>query len=43
VKAGLMIEYLGEHSDEYWNAFPNLIAQEKFKIPMTYSITARKL
>jgi SAM-dependent methyltransferase len=42
VKAGLVIEYLGEHPDEYWSAFPKLDEQEKSKIPMTYSIVARK-
>ena len=42
VKAGLVVEYLGEHSDEYWSAFPKLDDQEKSKIPMTYSIVARK-
>lgn len=43
VNAGLTVEYLGEHSDEYWSAFPKLHAREKSKIPMTYSIVARKL
>jgi SAM-dependent methyltransferase len=42
VKAGLVIEYLGEHPDEYWSAFPKLDEQEKSKIPMTYSIVAKK-
>ena len=42
VKAGLVVEYLGEHSDEYWSVFPKLDDQEKSKIPMTYSIVARK-
>jgi SAM-dependent methyltransferase len=42
MKAGLIVEYLGEHPDEYWPAFPNLAEQEKAKLPMTYSIIARK-
>lgn len=42
VKAGLVVEYLGEHPDEYWSAFPKLNAQDKSKIPMTFSIVARK-
>ena len=43
MKAGLAVEYLGEHPDEYWSAFPKLDDYEKSKIPMTYSIIARKL
>jgi SAM-dependent methyltransferase len=43
VKAGLAVEYLGEHPEEYWSAFPKLNDREKSKIPMTYSIIARKL
>jgi SAM-dependent methyltransferase len=42
VKAGLAVEYLGEHPEEYWSAFPKLNDREKSKIPMTYSIIARK-
>lgn len=40
--AGLQVTYLGEHPDEYWNGFPNLAAAEKAKIPMTFSMIARK-
>lgn len=43
VKAGLAVEYLGEHPDEYWSAFPKLDDGEKSKIPMTYSLIARKV
>lgn len=42
VKAGLVVEHLGEHIDEYWISFPNLAETEKVKIPMTFSIIARK-
>ena len=40
--AGLAVEYLGEHPDEYWLAFPRLAEKEKVKLPMTFSIIARK-
>jgi len=42
VRAGLSVEYLGEHPDEYWTAFPNLSDADKAKIPMTFSLIARK-
>lgn len=42
VRAGLSVEHLGEHPDEYWPAFPKLADQEKAKLPMTFSIIARK-
>ncbi len=42
VGAGLSVTYLGEHPDEYWDAFPKLSAEEKAKIPMTFSVIARK-
>ena len=31
-----------EHPDEYWPAFPHLAEQERVKLPMTFSIIARK-
>ena len=40
--AGLRIEYLGEHPDEYWVSFPRLSDEEKAKLPMTFSMIARK-
>lgn len=43
VRAGLVVDYLGEHPDEYWPAFPKLAEEEKAKIPLTYSLVARKL
>ncbi len=42
IDAGLTIEYLGEHADEYWKAFPNLRPAERELIPMTFSLKARK-
>jgi SAM-dependent methyltransferase len=42
VEAGLNVTYLGEHRDEYWEAFPKLSAEEKAKLPMTFSVVARK-
>ncbi len=42
LKAGLQLEYLGEHPDEYWSAFPKLSEADKSRIPMTFSIIARK-
>jgi SAM-dependent methyltransferase len=40
--AGLTVEYLGEHPDEYWRSFPNLPESERRKLPMTFSMIARK-
>ena len=42
VGAGLSVEYLGEHPEEYWLAFPELPEEEKAKLPMTFSMIARK-
>jgi SAM-dependent methyltransferase len=42
VDAGMTVERLGEHPDEYWVAFPRLSAEDKAKIPMTFSMIARK-
>ena len=42
IQAGLNVVYLGEHPDEYWDAFPRLSSEDKANIPMTFSIVARK-
>lgn len=42
INAGLSIEFFGEHPDEYWSGFPNLKKSDKQKIPMTFSLIARK-
>ena len=41
-QAGLEIDYLGEHAEPYWNAFPNLKAELRGKMPMTFSIKAHR-
>lgn len=40
--AGLVLAHLGEHAEEYWDGFPRLKPEDKAKIPMTFSIVARK-
>ena len=40
--AGLTVEYLGEHAEEYFPKFPNLSESDREKIPMIFSIIARK-
>ena len=41
--ADLSIEYLGEHPEPYWEAFPKLKQTLREKIPMTYSLMARRV
>jgi SAM-dependent methyltransferase len=41
-QAGLVIEYLGEHMEEYYDAFPKLEAHWRGRIPMTFSLKAKK-
>lgn len=41
--AGLTIEHFGEHPDPYWDTFPNLDPRLKGRIPLTFSMVARKL
>ncbi len=40
--AGLVIEYFGEHQEQYWDSLPNLSPEIQAKIPMTFSMLARK-
>ena len=40
--AGFVVEYLGEHNDEYWASFPKLSAVDKATLPLTFSILARR-
>lgn len=40
--AGLVIEYLGEHPEPYWNNFPNVKPERAGLIPLTFSIKASK-
>jgi len=42
VRAGFVIERLGEHPDRYWDAFPNLRPELRGRIPMTFSVLARR-
>jgi SAM-dependent methyltransferase len=42
IQAGLVIEKLGEHRESYYGTFPNLNPEERAKIPMTFSVLARK-
>ncbi|MCI0662056.1 MAG: class I SAM-dependent methyltransferase [Acidobacteria bacterium] len=41
-RAGLNIEHFGEHPDKYWEYFPNLRLELAGKIPMTFSLLARR-
>ncbi len=41
-RAGLVVERLGEHADEYWDSFPKLEPGEKRKIPLTFTMMARR-
>ncbi|MGV8084606.1 MAG: methyltransferase domain-containing protein [Coriobacteriia bacterium] len=40
--AGLTVEQLGEYPDPYWDAFPNLPPDLARRIPMTFSMLARR-
>jgi SAM-dependent methyltransferase len=40
--AGLVVEHLGEHPDPYWDAFPNLGAEQACRMPLTFSLRARR-
>jgi SAM-dependent methyltransferase len=40
--AGLVVEIFGEHPEPYWDSFPNLKEELRGKIPLTFSMLARK-
>lgn len=42
VRAGLVVERFGEHREEYWDGFPMLRPELKVRIPMTFSMLARR-
>jgi SAM-dependent methyltransferase len=42
IRAGLTIEYLGEHPEPYWDVFPNLKPELHGILPLTFSLIARK-
>jgi len=41
-RAGLIVEHLGEHREPYWDVFPRLKTELKARIPMTFSMIARR-
>ena len=41
-RAGLAVEHLGEHPESYWDGFPHLRSELRGKIPMTFSLLARR-
>ena len=41
-KAGLVVEHFGEHPETFWDTFPNLQPELMGRIPMTFSMVARK-
>ncbi|MEW5874806.1 MAG: class I SAM-dependent methyltransferase [Candidatus Zixiibacteriota bacterium] len=43
IGAGLKIEYVGEHAEGYWDSFPNLRPEMKGRLPLSFSVLARKL
>lgn len=42
IQAGLVIDALGEHSEDYWDSLPNLPQAQKNLIPLTFSILAHR-
>ncbi|HET9658524.1 MAG TPA: class I SAM-dependent methyltransferase [Kineosporiaceae bacterium] len=40
--AGVVVDRLGEHPDEYWQAFPKLPEQVRRRLPMTFSLRAHR-
>ncbi len=40
--AGLAIERFGEYPDDFWQSFPNLRPEFRGRIPMTFSLLARR-
>jgi SAM-dependent methyltransferase len=42
IQSGLVIEFLGEHPDAYWEQFPTLDPALRGRIPLTFSIKARR-
>ncbi len=41
--AGLVVEHFGEHREEFWDEFPLLRPELKARIPMTFSMIARRV
>ncbi len=42
IDSGLVVDVLGEHPEDFWEAFPALPAAERERIPNTFSLCARK-
>ena len=42
LEAGLVLEHLGEHREDYWDSLPRMRAEERARIPLTLSLMARK-
>ncbi|MBI4927215.1 MAG: class I SAM-dependent methyltransferase, partial [Anaerolineae bacterium] len=42
-QAGLSVIHFGEHPDPYWELFPHLQPELQGKIPLTFSLLARKV
>ena len=40
--AGLVVERLGEHREGYWDVMPNLAPELRGRIPLSYSMLARR-
>lgn len=43
IDAGLRLDRFTEHPDKYWNAFPNILAEEAAALPQTFSLQMTKL
>lgn len=41
-RCGLQVIHFGEHAEEYWDEFPHLKPELKGRIPMTFSMLAKK-
>ncbi len=42
IDAGLVLDRLGEHTEDFWRPFPALSDPERTRIPNTFSVCARK-
>lgn len=42
MRQGLILEHLGEHQEGYWQPFSQLATEELRRIPLTFSLLARR-
>jgi SAM-dependent methyltransferase len=42
LRAGLTLEHLGEHPVDYWDSLPTIPAEVRARLPLTFSVLARK-